>query len=442
VVLICLGGAFFGIYMFWQDLNKTLGKISETAAGIISYKYNGVQRRFSDRFMWSQLQTESPVYDGDIIRTADLSDATISFPGENSIDLAENCLIQIFNGVNGARVELSRGAITATAKSDGLVISSGNKTLTLDAGSTTTTTSILNTLDIQVISGTATLNSDSLSSSGGLVQTLEAGSAVTVGADNSIEIPPRVVSSLPDTQILDEEDGTQLVQFSWQKSNFSATGEVRLEVATDRHFTKLTESLDTTDDGASVSLPPGTWYWRAYPLSQAEIGKNNATVGKLTIASPPPPPVEVPSLEVPVPEVPVPETPVVADAPVVETPALPPLTAPVNLHPATGFIINAAEARRSRSITFTWNAVPGAAAYNFTLYRENTNGTPVRTVRVTRASYTISNISDLGGNGNFIWQVEALSGSRRGEIAESRFTIDIPAPSAPTPGVSGTIYGD
>jgi hypothetical protein len=362
VVLICLGGAFFGIYMFWQDLNKTLSKLSDTPVGIISYKYNGVQRRFSDRFVWSQLQTESPVYNGDIIRTADLSDAIVTFQNENSIDLAENCLIQIFYGADGGRIELSGGTLTANSKNGGLVIASGGKELRLSAGSTVTTNSTGTDLDIQVTSGTVTLNS------GGLVQTIEAGTAATITADGRIETMP-IPEPLP--------------------------------------------------DGLAVQETP---------------------VALETPESPEVP--RVPQSPV-VAETPAPRNPPARPAPAAVTP-LPLLPAPGNMIPAAGFIIDVAEVRRSRSITFSWSAVTGANAYNFTLYRDSVNGTPVLTVRTAGTSYTISDISALD-NSNFIWHVEAvnLSGTpRRGQTAESRFAVDIPPPSKPILGVSGTIYGN
>jgi hypothetical protein len=446
VVLICLGGAFFGIYMFWQDLNKTLTKISETPIGTISYKYNGVQRRFSDRFMWSQLQTESPVYNGDIVRTAELSDATVTFQDETSIDLAENCLIQIFYGAEGARLELSSGTITVNAKS-GMAIVSGGTELFLNAGAVVTTGAAGGELDIRVTSGTVTLNSGDLSSGGlsppgGLLQTIEAGTSVSVTADGRVETPPRVIvlSPLPDAEIPGAENNARQIPFSWEKSHFSSNEEVRLEIATGRHFIQLTKSLDTPEDGTAVSLPPGTWWWRAYPRSQAE--GHGAAIGKLTVI--PPPATEPPAAPAVVETPAVRQTPA-APRPPAATPApLPPLAAPGNMRPAAGFTIGAAEARRSRSITFFWDAVTGANAYDFKLYRERVGGTPVLTIRNTGTSYTINDISTLD-NGNCLWQVEALNISgtpRRGRSAESRFVIDIPPPAQPRLGVSGAIYDD
>jgi hypothetical protein len=354
VVLICLGGALFGIYMFWQDLNKTLAKLSETPVGIISYKYNGVQRRFSNQFMWSQLQTDSPVYNGDIIHTADLSDTTISFQDKNSIELAENSLIQIFYGPEGARIELSGGTISASAKSGGMVIVSGDKEITLNAGSTLKADSTGNDLDIEVISGTVTLNA------GGVIQTLEAGTAVTAFADGRIETPPRV-------------------------------------------------EAPPVPEPAVPETP-------AVPVYSAE--RTQVSEG-----SPPKPPAIA-----------------INPAPA----PLPLLPAPGNMSPAAGFIIDVAVVRGNRSIAFTWNAVAGADAYVFTLYRESVNDTPVFNISTAETSYTINDISALD-NGNFIWHVEAvnLSGTpRRGRSAESRFAVDIPPPAKPVLGVSGTIYGN
>jgi hypothetical protein len=353
VILICLGGAFLGIALFWQDLNKTLAKLSETPVGIISYKYNGVQRRFSDRLMWSQLQTESPVYNGDIIRTAPLSDAIVTFQDENSINLAENCLIQIFYGPTGARIELSGGTLSATAASGGLVIASGNREITLNAGTTVTANAAGTDVDIQVTGGTVTLNA------GGNTQTIEAGTAVTVSEDGRIGTMP-------------------------------------------------------------LPLPE--------PPQQPEVVPAVVPAPPPVPAAPPTPPVAAVAPPVPA-------------APPTPAPAPLPLPAPGNMSPAAGFIIDVAEVRRSRSITFSWSAVAGANAYNFTLYRGNGNGTPVVTARTAGPSYTISDISALD-NGNFIWRVEALSGSQRGQNAESRFAVTIPSPAKPRLGVSGTVYGD
>jgi hypothetical protein len=260
---------------------------------------------------------------------------------------------------------------------------------------------------------------------------MEAGSALSASAGSRSEMPPRVVvlSPLPDT-VIDAQSQRQQIQFSWQKNNFSSNEGVRLEIAADRHFTKMAESLNAAGDGTSVSLLPGTWWWRAYPLSQTEDA--GTVVGKLTIT--PPPVTEAPVVQA----VPAPAP---KPAPARPAPAAP-LPAPKkeSMGPAPGYLVDLAEVRKNRSVTFTWDAVAGASAYIFTLYKDTASGTPIRTARTTTPSYTID-ISSLD-NGNFLWHVEAISGSRRGQVAESRFTIDIPLPAKPRLGVSGTIQSE
>jgi hypothetical protein len=73
ILLICLAGALCFLWLFQNDLNRTLTRMNEQAVGTVTYKYRAAERRFSDRVLWSRVQRESPVYNGDYIRTADLS---------------------------------------------------------------------------------------------------------------------------------------------------------------------------------------------------------------------------------------------------------------------------------------------------------------------------------------------------------------------------------
>ncbi len=87
-VVVCLSCATYSFYTFWQSLNKSLIK-NEKPIATITFKYKTAQRKFADDLIWDRLQQSSPVYEGDTIRTAPLSEATIHFADGNIMNLQE-----------------------------------------------------------------------------------------------------------------------------------------------------------------------------------------------------------------------------------------------------------------------------------------------------------------------------------------------------------------
>jgi hypothetical protein len=123
-----------------------------------------------------------------------------------------------------------------------------------------------------------------------------------------------------------------------------------------------------------------------------------------------------------------------------------PLPPPGRLRPENGYVLGPAQLRTSRSISFSWNPVPGAGAYAFSLYRETEGGRRlVDSVELRNPSYTFTKLSLLE-RGVFVWTVKALrkeSGvPEQGAAAESRFTVDIPVAERHELPESGNLYGD
>ena len=79
IVLLCCAGAIASGVLFWKEYNRTLTKLNEEPIGTIVFKKRTAQRKFSDRVVWDTLKQESPVYNGDTIRTIDQSEASITF---------------------------------------------------------------------------------------------------------------------------------------------------------------------------------------------------------------------------------------------------------------------------------------------------------------------------------------------------------------------------
>jgi hypothetical protein len=283
VLFLCLSGAALAMYLFWQDLNRTLTRLSETPVGTLSYKYHIVQRRFRDRLVWNRLQQSSPLYNGDRIHTADFSDATITLVNEDVITMLENTLIQLFFDQAGARIDLFEGNIGIQAKEDGLNLRSGANQVKLSAGSIAGARVDSQGFHFWLIEGYAALRTATGS------QGMRTGSAVTIRADGSIDTGPQVVvlTPLPYQRIVTASSAPVEINFSWKPINFPPNEQVRLEIAGDQRFTRMIHTLNA-QTSATVELPPGTFWWRTFAASRISATAN-ITMGKLSVIVAPPP---------------------------------------------------------------------------------------------------------------------------------------------------------
>jgi hypothetical protein len=451
VTLFCLLGAFFSFWFFWQDLNRVI-KRNQDPVATITFKQRAAQRRLGDRVLWDRLRQESPVYDGDFIRTAELSGATVTFNRERKVNLSENSLIQIRTIGDQAVIDLASGDVSVeNSGPSAMVLVSGDKQVEL-SGIMKARAAEDGGFELEVLEGTAVL----ISEEGRVVR--EAGQSISIDSEGRTRERPRVVmiNPRPDEELISQGD-TLGVDFSWVPAGFIGTEQVRLEIAGDRRFTRSLESLDTENSGALVELPPGTYWWRAYVSSSGpqDVSPEKliilppATVSRIpVIAAPVPvetaseaPPETPPAPAVPLPLAPPPEkTPPEEPAPRTPPPLLPAVT---ELRPENTYRIGPAQIRQSRSLSFRWKEAPGANGYIFTL-RETSGKNILSEGPLAETSYTL----DLRriGRGNFVWQVEAVREhagiiEQRGMTAENSFTVDIPLPSNPRPQDPGPLYG-
>jgi hypothetical protein len=132
---------------------------------------------------------------------------------------------------------------------------------------------------------------------------------------------------------------------------------------------------------------------------------------------------------------------------------IPPLPEAANRLPLDGTLITGEELRQNRSIAFSWDAVPGATDYFFTLENETTGEVIIRKGPMKDTSLVLDDLSVLHV-GSFIWRLEAVLTEpvrerleetneifQRGEISENKFRIEFGLPTVPELGRPGMLYG-
>ena len=289
VLLICLAGTLASLRFFQIDLNRSLVRQDKQPVGTVSYKYRTAQRRFADRILWGRVQRETPVYNGDYIRTAELSEASLAFNNGAVVGLLENSMIQVFLDDGGVKVDFARGNVSMNAEGDAaLRLSTGAGQVTVRDGAANAS-SAEGEFSLRVTGGAVSFVT------GEETRELESGAALTVSG-GGIESPPQAVVLFPGPaeRLPGSPAAVTPVEFVWNRLNYSASMGTRVEIARDRGFRRSLTVMDVPEDSRAVAeLSLGVWWWRVSPVVPGENGNpepaGRSAGGKLVIvdASPP-----------------------------------------------------------------------------------------------------------------------------------------------------------
>ena len=259
VLLLCLVGIGVSLHAFITELNAALVKLNEIPVATITFKYRTAQRRTVDRVLWDRLRQESPIYNGDTIRTAERSEATLHFDDGSSVDLTENTMIQVFVLEGGdAQVSLEDGTVLVsnTAGSRSMNLSSGGNTLSLAPGSSVAARGGEASLSLRVLDGAVADSAGTRLESGMNAQV--SGSEITASSRAIVTDPAM------NARFLQHERGAYTVPFRFSPdAGIGETGPVTLVLSPSRTFEPDALSVAVSSSaGIEVPLDPGPWYWQ------------------------------------------------------------------------------------------------------------------------------------------------------------------------------------
>ncbi len=262
LLLFLLFGAGINLNLFWRSFNEGLKKDNPIAT--ITFKHKTAQRRFLERVVWDRLQQESPVYNGDIIRTAPLSEATLWFSDGNRIELHESTMVQVFINDDGlTETGVSFGDITVDASEAqvGAIVKAKNMSVRADKGSSLHVglpegERINSKVSVNLLTGNASIQDEE-----GAPQLLEAGFAVVYSDDGQDSVPFAVTAPTPGAKFLQQDAAPVPVHFSWQTAD--AALPLMLEIASDKAFSDIQRRMELSGiTSVSADLEGGAWYWR------------------------------------------------------------------------------------------------------------------------------------------------------------------------------------
>ena len=279
--ILCISISAFFVFLFWKDLNlfSTRNDINQIAS--ISFKHKIAQRKFNDRVVWERLQKHAPLYNNDTIRTADLSDARITFIDGTNLELHENTMIQIsYSEKKGLKLNVGGGdvIIDASKSEQNVEFNFGSGSVNLAPGSkmSAKSDSASGEANFQIHSGSGSVKNED-----GSKQQIESGQSAKLFSDGNVKKGGITVTSISsDVKVLNFEGETVPVHLEWNTSEELAESEIIVETSKSKDFSVIDKSYSTVGS-SQLDLPAddGTLYWRIY----AKEDKEEPVEGKVRV---------------------------------------------------------------------------------------------------------------------------------------------------------------
>ncbi|MCL2196943.1 MAG: LysM peptidoglycan-binding domain-containing protein [Treponema sp.] len=264
VLIVFISTAILGLYLFRQDLMRTFENRDVEPAGIIIIRNNIIQRRHENRVAWDRIFKDSPVYPGDLIRSAELSSATIDIE-RNEIDLNEYSLIRIqrsMGGYGNFHIELQEGniSVTCAAESPGITLNLMGTQVQTSSGTVLNASATEEGIAVQVSEGKAEIKYEGQEKT----QEISEGAMIAFDSYGAERIIPSavVMRPAPNARYLKSGADPVLVKFLWNRVNLDEGEELRLEIAGDVYYTYNYRMLNNLFNSAQLTLNAGRWHWR------------------------------------------------------------------------------------------------------------------------------------------------------------------------------------
>jgi len=280
IVSIFIFSAGYFAFTFWKDVNTSKNRTDKEKVAEIVFKNRIAQRKFDDRVVWERIDKKTPLYNGDLLRTSNLAEVSLSFNDGSSVSIYENTMIQIYYSdeegvklsVNGGSVNLDtsqNGKMSVTLEDGSTVFMEGGSSLSARSGNGMRSTVELNN------------GSASIMTREGNNEELTSGDSVSIQKNGTIRKNSVTVTSIPPfLRVLNFDEKKVPVKLEWSNPQKNEAEAVVVQTSYKKDFSEIIEEKTVEDSNDTLlNLSDGTVYWRVFPADKRE----EATEGKISV---------------------------------------------------------------------------------------------------------------------------------------------------------------
>ncbi len=262
IAVLAAGAIFLSSgWLFYNDINSTLKNEGGEQIGVIIFKKNTAQRKYTGRTVWENIDTAETLYNYDTIRTSVDSEAVILMNDGTEITLQDSSLIVLEWGEEAKNIEFLGGNISAKnmiADNAAVQIKSADTVISLADATVKLEQAAEGKLGLSVVEGNIGV------SKGNVTQEVKANQKALIDRNldrftvDDFSIQP---DKPDDNSYFLTFNNSQEVFFTWEV--IKSTDNLILQIASDLDFKKIVDSTTLgTERNAIKTMQEGTYYWR------------------------------------------------------------------------------------------------------------------------------------------------------------------------------------
>ena len=258
ITLLLLAAFCWAGLEFYRDLHSQISNEGGEVIGEITFINNSAQRKFSNRAVWGELETSTPLYNYDSLRTIENSEAIIQLIDGTEISLAANTYIVLEWGEEEQNIEFLGGNISAERSGTGdstLNIKSEDTVISLDSASVTLDKTEGETINLSVDQGTIGVTKGN--------ETRNINENYRASIKDNIQVEQEAVTLLSPAhnRLLITTAASVPLSFRWEQ--ILALNETVLEVSEQSDFRSVHRMTPPEGIGELTrDTIPGTYFWR------------------------------------------------------------------------------------------------------------------------------------------------------------------------------------
>ncbi|MCL1834297.1 MAG: FecR domain-containing protein, partial [Leptospirales bacterium] len=263
LMALCAAVILVSSYYLYKELMGKIDRSDEDAIGTLVIKKNVAERKYAEHVIWEGIDSSSPFFNYDTIRTISDSAAYLQFDGGGEISIDEETMIIIEYDKDGIKINLDEGSFSVnSASSKDMTINTKDLSVSANKGELTIKKRG-DSVGISVSSGEAVINRK------GEIKKIDGNVTADITGD---KIDIKELSVIPESPsnnkyfVICKKSGK--IDFKWSSNS---SGAETVQVASDPDFKNIKYRGAAKLKTCSIDIAPGDYYWRV--VSQKDMSQ-------------------------------------------------------------------------------------------------------------------------------------------------------------------------